>query len=84
MNDDIADLKKRIERLERAVFPVEHDDLIEEALKIVKLHKFASAALLQRKLSIGYARAARLLDELENKGIIGPQVGNEPRKFFGK
>ena len=42
----------------------------------------ASASLLQRRLRIGYARAARLLDLLEDKGVIGPADGAKPRKIL--
>jgi len=55
------------------------DELFEEAVKIVSASDRASASLLQRKLSIGYARAARLLDELEAKGIVGAADGSKPR-----
>ena len=44
--------------------------------------KKASASLLQRRLSIGYARAARLLDILEEKGYIGPGDGAKPREVY--
>ena len=43
----------------------------------------ASASLLQRRLRVGYARAARLLDILEDKGIIGPGDGAKPRDVYG-
>ncbi len=58
------------------------DDLYEEALEIVREAKKASASLLQRRLRVGYARAARLLDILENKGIIGPGDGAKPREVY--
>lgn len=60
----------------------EQDSLYEEAKQIVIESKKASASLLQRRLSVGYARAARLLDILENKGIIGPGDGAKPRKVY--
>jgi S-DNA-T family DNA segregation ATPase FtsK/SpoIIIE len=44
----------------------------------------ASASLLQRRLKIGYARAARLLDILEERGIIGPSQGAKPREVYIK
>lgn len=58
------------------------DDLFEEAKEICVSSGKASASLLQRRLSIGYARAARILDELEEQGIIGPQKGSQPREVF--
>jgi len=59
------------------------DPLYEEAKRVVFEAKKASASLLQRRLRIGYARAARLLDILEEKGIIGPGEGAKPREVFG-
>ncbi len=55
------------------------DPLIDEAIRIVCQFDRASASLLQRKLSIGYARAARILDTLEEIGIVGPGEGSKPR-----
>ncbi len=55
------------------------DPLIDEAIRIVCQYDRASASLLQRKLSIGYARAARILDTLEEIGIVGPGEGSKPR-----
>ncbi len=55
------------------------DDLFEEAVKTVCQYDRASASLLQRRLRVGYARAARILDELESAGIVGPGEGAKPR-----
>jgi S-DNA-T family DNA segregation ATPase FtsK/SpoIIIE len=55
------------------------DALFEEAVKIVCQYDRASASLLQRRLSIGYARAARILDQLEEVNIVGPGEGAKPR-----
>lgn len=59
------------------------DPLLEEAVEEVRRAGKASASLLQRRLRIGYARAARVLDILEQKGIIGPGEGAKPREVFG-
>jgi S-DNA-T family DNA segregation ATPase FtsK/SpoIIIE len=61
----------------------DEDDLFEEAKDEVMRAGKASASLLQRRLRIGYARAARLLDILEDKGIIGPGDGAKPREVYG-
>lgn len=58
------------------------DDLLEEAKEIVLRAKKASASLLQRRLRVGYARAARLLDLMEEQGIIGPADGAKPREIL--
>ena len=59
------------------------DDLIENAIDIVKQYGKASASLLQRRMRIGYPRAARLMDELEAMGVIGPsQTGGKDREVI--
>jgi len=55
------------------------DDLFEDAVKIVLEGNQASVSLLQRRLRVGYTRAARLIDELEAQGIVGPYEGSKPR-----
>lgn len=57
----------------------ERDDLFEEAVRTICQYDRASASLLQRRLKVGYARAARILDELETSGIVGPGEGSKPR-----
>ena len=59
------------------------DALYEQALLLVTQTKVASTTYLQRKLKIGYARAASLMDELEENGVIGPQDGSKPRRILG-
>ena len=60
----------------------DRDDLFNEARAIVVESGKASASLLQRRLKVGYARAARLLDEMEEAGIVGPADGAKPREVF--
>ncbi len=60
------------------------DPLYEEAKRVIIEARKASASLLQRRLRIGYARAARLIDMLEEKGIVGPGEGAKPREVFVK
>jgi len=57
----------------------EKDDLFQEAVRTICQYDRASASLLQRRLKVGYARAARILDELEEAGIVGPGEGSKPR-----
>lgn len=52
------------------------DELVEEAIKVVRNAQRASTSLLQRKLRVGYPRAARLMDELEAMGVVGPSMGS--------
>ena len=58
------------------------DELYDEAVETVKQAQKASASLLQRRLKVGYARAARLLDIMEERGVIGPGDGAKPREVF--
>lgn len=58
------------------------DDLFKQAVEIVCQYDRASASLLQRRLSIGYARAARILDQLEAAGVVGPADGSKPREVL--
>lgn len=58
------------------------DELYEEAVNVVREAGKASASLLQRRIKVGYARAARLLDIMEAKGIIGPGDGAKPRDVY--
>jgi DNA segregation ATPase FtsK/SpoIIIE, S-DNA-T family len=51
------------------------DILIEQAITVIKKEQRASASMLQRRLRIGYPRAARLLDQLEETGVVGPSMG---------
>jgi S-DNA-T family DNA segregation ATPase FtsK/SpoIIIE len=61
----------------------DEDDLYEEAREIVVSAGKASTSYLQRKLRVGYARAARLIDMLEERGVIGPGEGAKPREVIG-
>lgn len=63
---------------------IEGDELYDQAVNIVIEAQMASASLLQRRLRIGYTRAARLIDQMEQNGAIGPYENNEPRKVFIK
>jgi S-DNA-T family DNA segregation ATPase FtsK/SpoIIIE len=60
----------------------EEDELFNEAISIINNNKQASISILQRKLRIGYTRAARLIDLMEKRGIVGPYDGRNPRKIL--
>jgi len=60
------------------------DDLYEDARMIVMEAGKASTSYLQRKLGVGYARAAKLMDMLEDRSVIGPQNGSKPREVLEK
>ncbi|MFN4245678.1 MAG: DNA translocase FtsK [Brevinematia bacterium] len=58
------------------------DELYNEAIRIVITEKKASASYLQRRLRIGYNRAARMIEKMEEEGIVGPQQGSKPREIL--
>jgi len=60
------------------------DDLFEEARRVVVLHQSGSTSLLQRRLRIGYTRAGRLMDMLEEAGVVGPFTGSKARDVLVK
>jgi len=63
-------------------FDLGEDKLYDQAVKVVMQYDRASASLLQRRLKVGYARAARLIDMLEQNGIIGPYEGSKSREVL--
>lgn len=60
----------------------ERDALFDEAARLIVIHQQGSTSLIQRKFSIGYNRAARLMDQLETAGIVGPTQGSKPRDVY--
>ncbi len=60
----------------------EEDELLEDALRLVVESEYASISLIQRKLSVGYPRAARIVDRLCELGFVGPPEGSKPRKVL--
>ncbi|RKZ25093.1 cell division protein FtsK, partial [bacterium] len=72
------------EVLAKKMMQVERDELFWEAAKIVIMSQKGSASHLQRKLRVGYTRAASLIDQLEATGIVGPFEGSKPREVLIK
>jgi DNA segregation ATPase FtsK/SpoIIIE, S-DNA-T family len=60
----------------------EDDDMLEAAIEVIRQTRRASTSSLQRRLRIGYTRAARMMDLLEEKGIVGPPQGSDPREIL--
>lgn len=58
------------------------DDLAPDAIEVIRASKRASTSMLQRRLKIGYNRAARIMEILEAEGIVGPENGSEPREIL--
>ncbi len=60
----------------------EDEEIIQQCIEVIRSEQKASVSLLQRRLRLGYGRAARIMDELENRGIVGPSKGAEPRDIL--
>ncbi len=60
----------------------ERDVLFEEAARLIVIHQQGSTSLIQRKFSVGYNRAGRLMDQLEATGVVGPAQGSKPRDVY--
>ena len=60
----------------------EDENLIQQSIEVIRSEQKASVSLLQRRLRLGYTRAARIMDEIENRGIVGPSKGAEPRDIL--
>jgi S-DNA-T family DNA segregation ATPase FtsK/SpoIIIE len=83
--DYVEEIKEKLEK--KAVVGAvddgsEDDDMLEQAIQIIRETKRASTSSLQRRLRIGYTRAARMMDILEERGIIGPPRGSDPREIL--
>jgi S-DNA-T family DNA segregation ATPase FtsK/SpoIIIE len=60
----------------------DQDELLDQAIEVVARDRIASISYVQRKLKIGYNRAARLVEQMEAEGIVGPQEGTKPRDIY--
>jgi S-DNA-T family DNA segregation ATPase FtsK/SpoIIIE len=60
----------------------EDEELIQQCIEVIRSEQKASVSLMQRRLRLGYTRAARIMDELEVRGIVGPSKGAEPRDIL--
>jgi S-DNA-T family DNA segregation ATPase FtsK/SpoIIIE len=78
--DEIEHFGKDGEALE--TFDEENDELFEDAVRVVLETGQASISMVQRRLRVGYTRAARLIDMMEMRGIVGPHVGSKAREIL--
>jgi len=86
LTDKVENLERRVAALElflQAFKPhtavIDPDVLLADAIKIITEYENVSVSLLQRRLSLGYAHAARIMDQLEGLGFVGPAIGSKPR-----
>lgn len=100
LKTEIISLKIRVRRLEEFFYAFpnpddfmesshpygfnERDELFEQAVRMISQHDRASASLIQRRLQISFNRAARLLEQLEEAGVVGPAEGSKPREVLIK
>ena len=75
-------LSRPVESIETDPKKEEDEALLEKCIEVIRSEQKASVSLLQRRLRLGYTRAARLMDELERRGIVGPSKGAEPRDIL--
>lgn len=78
----VAEIIEKIDRNAIKQEDEDSDELFDDAFKIVIENQQASISMLQRRLKIGYNRAARIIDEMEAKGIVGPHEGSKPRQVL--
>ena len=64
--------------------PLELDEKFDEAVEVVCKTGQASISMLQRKMRVGYNRAARMIEAMEIEGIVGPSDGVRPREVYGR
>lgn len=80
--DDLLENKDNDQ--ESKIFPTTPDPLLPQAIRLIEGYDYASASLFQRRLKVGYARAAKILDELEAAGYVGEACGSKPRNVLSK
>jgi S-DNA-T family DNA segregation ATPase FtsK/SpoIIIE len=77
-------MRAKVESEEKEERGDESDDLYDRAIAIVAETRNASISYIQRRLKIGYNRAARMIEQMEEEGVVGPQVGTKPREVFAR
>jgi S-DNA-T family DNA segregation ATPase FtsK/SpoIIIE len=81
-DEDLVNIEFLADAAELAAGGEEVDEMFDQALAIVADTRNASISYIQRRLKIGYNRAARIIEEMENQGMVGPQVGTRSRDVF--
>ena len=71
-----------LENEEPQVAAEDVDEMYDTALALVAETRNASISYVQRRLKVGYNRAARMIEQMENEGVVGPQVGSKPREVY--
>ena len=79
-DEDLSRLREESEALEAR--PEDTDEHYDLAVQIVAESRNASISYIQRRLKVGYNRAARMIEQMENEGMVGPQIGSKQREVF--
>ncbi len=82
IEQNAVDAKSDMDAAQTALTDEEGDELLPDAVEVILDTKQASVSMLQRRLKLGYAHAARIVDEMEEKGIVGPFEGSKPRQLL--
>jgi S-DNA-T family DNA segregation ATPase FtsK/SpoIIIE len=77
-------MRAKVESEEKEERGDDADDLYDRAVSIVAETRNASISYVQRRLKVGYNRAARMIEQMEEEGVIGPQIGTKPREVFAR
>jgi S-DNA-T family DNA segregation ATPase FtsK/SpoIIIE len=78
-------IRAEVTREEEAeIYEIELDEKYDKAVDLVIQTRHASISMLQRKLRVGYNRAARMIEAMESEGIVGPSDGVKPREVYGR
>ena len=80
--DALEEAKQALEEYRAVVEEMPGDEMLPAAVDVILETGQASVSMLQRRLKLGYARAARIVDEMEEKGIVGPYAGSKPRDIL--
>ena len=78
---EVFEAKKEIETVD---MEEEDDEMYDQAVKVVTDSQQASISMVQRRLRVGYNRAARLIERMEKEGVVGPSEGAKPREVYAR
>jgi S-DNA-T family DNA segregation ATPase FtsK/SpoIIIE len=81
-DETLTKLREESEAKEDGTAKEDVDEMYDKAVALVAETRNASISYVQRRLKVGYNRAARMIEQMENEGVVGPQVGTKPREVF--
>lgn len=81
---NVSEAEQLLDAFEQSVEATGEDELFEPSVRLIVANQRVSASTLQRKFRIGYTRAVTLLEQMEERGVIGPEQGAEPREVLAE